>query len=225
MTSLDLKAFAGLLNLVVVMGAALFLSAGTIHFPQAWLFLAVFFVAVTAITLDLMKRDPALLERRVQAGPVAEQRTIQKALQALASLAFLSFLIVPGLDRRWGWSSVPILVNVIGDLMVAGGLLIVFWVFRANTFTSATVEVAASQKVISTGPYALVRHPMYSGALFMLAGMPLALGSWWAELAMLPMIAVIVSRLFDEERLLAKNLEGYREYQQRVKSRLVPGIW
>ncbi|MBS2029863.1 MAG: isoprenylcysteine carboxylmethyltransferase family protein [Deltaproteobacteria bacterium] len=225
MTALDLKAFAGLLNLVAIMGLALFLSAGTIHYPQAWTFLAVFFVAVTAITVYLMKKDPALLARRVQAGPVAEQRTLQKVIQAFASLAFLAFLVVPGLDRRWGWSSVPIFMSVVGDVWVAVGLLIIYFVFRSNTFTSATVEVGAGQKVISAGPYGMVRHPMYAGALLMLAAMPIALGSWWAEIALLPMLAVIVSRLLDEERLLARELEGYPEYQRRVKWRLVPGVW
>jgi protein-S-isoprenylcysteine O-methyltransferase Ste14 len=225
MRHLRIKAFAGLLNLLVVLGAALFLPAWTFRWWQAWLFLGVFGVSVSLITAYLARHDPALLERRVRAGPVAETRRLQQVVQSLASLAFLAIFIVAAIDHRRGWSRVPLVVVVLGDALVGLGLWSVFRVFRESTFTAATIEVAPEQCVISTGPYSVVRHPMYAGALGMLAGVPLALASWWALLGIVPMIAVIVLRLLDEERFLARELAGYEAYRARVKFRLVPGIW
>jgi protein-S-isoprenylcysteine O-methyltransferase Ste14 len=129
------------------------------------------------------------------------------------------------LDHRFGWSSVPPYVSVIGDVLVAFALYFVFLVFKENTFASATIEIGDDQKVIMTGPYAIVRHPMYIGALVMLVGVPLALGSWWGLLAIIPMVLVLIARLLDEEKFLAKNLAGYAEYQGKVKRRLIPLIW
>jgi protein-S-isoprenylcysteine O-methyltransferase Ste14 len=146
-------------------------------------------------------------------------------VKALAGLVFLSLFLVSAFDRRHGWSHLPVAVSIVGDVLVASGLFAVFRVFRANSFTSATIEVGAGQRVVSTGPYALVRHPMYSGAFVMLAGTPLALGSWWAFAALPAMVLVIVVRLFDEERFLAANLAGYPKYMQRVRWRLVPGVF
>jgi protein-S-isoprenylcysteine O-methyltransferase Ste14 len=114
---------------------------------------------------------------------------------------------------------------LVGDLLVVLGFLAAFFVFRANTFTSATIELAPKQKVISTGPYALIRHPMYAGGLVLLAGIPLALGSWWGWLIVAAMVPALIWRLIDEEKFLARNLAGYREYQQKVRYRLVPGVW
>lgn len=225
MNKLILQAIGGLLFLMVVLAAALFLPAGSVNYWQAWIFLAVFFGMVLWVTLYLMKNDPALLQRRVQAGPVAEQQRSQKLIQSLASLAFLFMFILPGLDHRFAWSEVPAAVVVLGDILVALGLLIVFFVFRENSFTSATIEVGADQKIVSTGPYAVVRHPMYSGALIMLLGVPLALGSWWGLIIVIPMTLVIVLRLLDEEKFLAKNLAGYEEYRSKVRYRLAPLLW
>jgi protein-S-isoprenylcysteine O-methyltransferase Ste14 len=223
--SVTSRAFAGLVFLLVVMAAALFAGAGTLTYWPAWVFLGVFATAVTAITLDLVRRDPALLERRVQAGPVAEGTGTQKLIQSFASLAFLAVFIVAALDRRHGWSRVPSVVVGCGDVLVLLGLFVVFRVFRANTFTSATIAVASEQKVIATGPYAVVRHPMYAGALVFMLGVPLALGSVWALFGVLALVAVIVWRLLDEERYLARRLRGYDEYRQRVRYRLVPHVW
>jgi protein-S-isoprenylcysteine O-methyltransferase Ste14 len=138
---------------------------------------------------------------------------------------FVAVMLVPAFDRRFAWSAVPSYVVVAGDLLVVLGFLIVFLVFRENTFTSAIIELSTEQKVISTGPYALVRHPMYIGALIMLVGVPLALGSWWGLLTVVAMTLVIVWRLLDEERFLAKNLAGYSEYQSAVRYRLLPFVW
>jgi len=223
--SVGWKAVAGLANLIAVLGVAIFLPAGTIRFVEGWIFLAVFASAVVAITLYLMKYDPALLARRVKAGPVAEERTGQKIVQGVASIAFIAIFVVSGLDHRFVWSSVPLIAVALGDLLVAGGLFFVFLVFRENTFTSATIEVADRQQVVSTGPYAMMRHPMYSGALVMLLGVPLALGSWLALPSVVPLAVAIVWRLYDEEKLLEKDLEGYVEYRKKVRWRLVPHVF
>jgi protein-S-isoprenylcysteine O-methyltransferase Ste14 len=225
MGSLIWRAFGGLLFLLVVLAVALFLPAGTLAYWQAWVFLAVFGLSVLAITLYLLRRDPQLLERRTSAGPIAEKQQRQKLIQSLASLAFVALFVVCAADHRLGWSAVPLAVVVLGDVLVALGLLAVFLVFKENTFTSATIEVGTEQLVISTGPYALVRHPMYAGALVMLLGVPLALGSWWGLLLVVAMAAVIIWRLLDEEKYLAKNLPGYPEYQRQVRYRLLPLVW
>ncbi len=222
---MKIRAFGGLLFLLVSMAAALFLSAWSVDYWQAWVFLAVFALASFAITLYLMKQDPELLERRVRAGPIAEHERGQKIIQSFASLGFIALLVVPGIDHRFGWSIVPAWVLLAGDVLVALGFLIVFFVFRENTFASATIEVEAGQRTITTGPYALVRHPMYAGALILLAGVPLALGSWWGLLAIAPMKLIIVQRLLAEERFLAKNLPGYSDYRSRVRYRLAPFVW
>jgi protein-S-isoprenylcysteine O-methyltransferase Ste14 len=225
MNQLNIKAFAGMLQLLIIMSLVIFLPAWTFRYWQAWIFLAVFFVSVLAITLYLMKNDPKLLERRTDAGPVAEQQTIQKIIQSLAALAFIAMFIVSALDHRFAWSTMPPYVTALGDILVALGLYFVFLVFKENTFASGTIEVGAEQRVIATGPYAFVRHPMYIGALVMLLGVPLALGSWWGLLTIIPMTLVLVARLLDEEKFLARNLAGYCEYQNKVRSRLIPLIW
>jgi protein-S-isoprenylcysteine O-methyltransferase Ste14 len=225
MKSLNKKAFAGLLQLTVILSLCLFLPVWTIKFWQAWVFLHVFSLSALFITLYLMKKDPKLLERRVKAGPVAEKEKNQQVIQILATVAFLTIVIFPSVDHRFGWSSVPVFAVIIGDILVALGFYLVFLVFRENTFTSAIIEVAEGQTIISTGPYAVMRHPMYFGALILLIGMPIALGSWWGLLTIIPITAVLVFRLLDEEVFLLKNLPGYSIYQQKVKYRLVPFIW
>jgi protein-S-isoprenylcysteine O-methyltransferase Ste14 len=219
------RALVGLIELLVVMGVVLFGPAGTLHWLEGWVFLFIFFGASLGITVDLMKRDPRLLERRVQAGALAEKTTKQKIIQSLASLAFISTMVIPALDHRFGWTHVALPISALGDVLVGLGFLIVFFVFRENTFASATIDVEAEQKVIETGPYAWVRHPMYAGALVLLVGVPLALGSYVGLFTVIPMLAVIVFRLLDEERLLLKELPGYDAYRRRTKYRLVPGVW
>jgi protein-S-isoprenylcysteine O-methyltransferase Ste14 len=223
--ALKRQAFLGLVTLVAVVGGLLFTVAGTVRYAEAWVFLVTFFGPSLAITLYLMRRDPGLLERRVKAGPVAEQRPKQRAIQNLASGAFLAILAVPALDHRFGWSHVPLPVVAAGDVLVAVGFLVVFLVFRENSYASATIEVGAEQKVIDSGPYAVVRHPMYAGALVLLAGIPLALGSLWGLLVWPPFVAVIAWRLLDEEALLAKQLPGYAAYRGKTRYRLVPFVW
>ncbi len=222
---MTVQAFAGLGFLLAVLAAALFVPAGTIDWWQAWAFLAVFAGAVVGITVDLALHDPALLVRRVKAGPVAERQRAQQVIQSLASLVFVALFVVSALDHRRGWSRVPDALAVTGDALVALGLAIVWRVFRANTYTSATIEVAREQQLVSTGPYAIVRHPMYAGALVMCFATPVALGSWWSLVPVGALAAVIVWRLLAEERTLANELPGYVEYRARVRHRLVPGLW
>jgi protein-S-isoprenylcysteine O-methyltransferase Ste14 len=225
MNALHYKAFSGLLILLLVMASLLLIAAGTPNYWQAWVFLGVYFACSLAITLDLMKRDPALLARRMSGGPFAEQQTAQRIIMSFASLGFIGLLVVPGLDRRFGWSATSSWMAIAGNALMLVGWVGIFYVFRENTFTSSTIEVAKDQKVISTGPYAWVRHPMYAAALVMLTGIPISLGSWWGLLVMAVILPAVLWRLLDEEKFLAKSLAGYIEYQRRVRYRLLPLIW
>jgi len=219
------RALAGFLFLFGVVAVVFFASAGTLHDGRAWATLAVFFGCAGAISVWLWFRDRALLERRVKAGPGSEPDPAQNIVQALAGIVFLAIFAVPGLDRRFGWSHVPAAVSLAGDAMIAVGFLIVFLTFRENSFTAGTIEIAEGQHVIDSGPYAVVRHPMYAGALILIAGLPLALGSWWGLVPAALLVPVIVWRLIREEAFLAANLAGYRNYQGRVRHRLAPVIW
>jgi protein-S-isoprenylcysteine O-methyltransferase Ste14 len=225
MKNLAAKTILGFAQLVLALGLFLFAPAWTFDFWQGWIYLCVFVTSSALITVYLWKKDPKLLERRVNAGPSAEKEKKQKLIQVFASLAFMGLMIVPSLDRRFSWSDVPVLTVIVGNVLVALGFFIVFLVFKENTFTAATIEIAPDQTVISTGPYAVVRHPMYAGALILLFGTPLALGSWWALLLFFPMTFVIVWRLLDEERFLTKSLSGYNEYCRKVQYRLIPSMW
>jgi protein-S-isoprenylcysteine O-methyltransferase Ste14 len=225
MTDLHRKAFASLLLLAIAMAALLFLPAGTLRYWQAWAFLVIYFALSFAITLYLMKSDPKLLQRRMSGGPMAEKEPAQKIIMWLASLGFFGLLVVPALDRRFGWSHMPALVALAGDALVVLGWLGIFLVFRENSFSSATIELAPDQRVISTGPYAQVRHPMYAAALVMLLGMPIALASWWGVLMIVALLPALIWRLVDEEKFLARNLPGYAEYQRKVRYRLMPRVW
>jgi len=223
----DLKkrAFGGLLFLLLVMAALLFLPAQSLSYWQAWVFLTVFGGLALAITLYLMKYDPKLLERRVHAGPTAEKDWSQKIIQTAASIGFAATLVVSAFDHRFTWTSLPPEVSLAGEALVVLGFLIVFFVYKENTFASATIELASEQKVISTGPYRLVRHPMYMGAFVLLVGIPLSLGSRWGLFVIAIMLPTLVWRLMAEEKFLAKKLPGYTEYQKTVRYRLVPFIW
>jgi protein-S-isoprenylcysteine O-methyltransferase Ste14 len=225
MRNLRAKAWFALAILGVVMGLLLFVPAGTVHYWQGWVYLSIFMGASALTTLDLVRRDPALLERRLSAGPTAEKRPVQKLIMLCTSIGFIALLVVPALDHRFGWSDVPLGGVVAGDVLVAIGFCLIARVYRENTFTSATIEVAEGQQVISTGPYAIVRHPMYASASLYLLGTPLALGSYWGLVPVAAMMPFLIWRLFDEERFLAENLPGYTEYQQRVRHRLVPFVW
>jgi protein-S-isoprenylcysteine O-methyltransferase Ste14 len=225
MTELNKKALGGLLVFLVVMGALLFVPAWTVNYWQAWIFLAVFGGASLAITVYLMKRDPKLLQRRMKAGPGAEKQTRQKVIQSITSAGFIAILVVSALDHRFRWLPVTRFVSVAGEVLVGAGLLIIFLVYKENTFASATIEVVPEQKVISTGLYAMVRHPMYMGALLMFIGIPLSLGSGLGVMVLVLSMPALLWRLLDEEKFLAKNLPGYPDYQAKVRQRLLPFVW
>lgn len=225
MKDLHRKSLIGILRTFVMLMAAVFLPVWTLNYWQGWACLAAFFVPACLITVYVARNDPALLERRLKAGPTAEKEMGQKVIQAIAAAVFLGDFLVPAFDQRFGWSHVPAYACVVGDLMMVLGFWIVFKVFEANSFTSGIIEVAEDQKVISTGPYALVRHPMYTGGLIMLYGIPISLGSWWGMLVNVPMTAAVVWRLLDEEKFLMEKLSGYREYRETVTFRLIPQVW
>lgn len=225
MDSLYRRAFVGLIVLFLVMMTLIFGAAGTFGFWQAWTFLAIYFGATLAVTVYLIRNDPALAERRMGAGPWAEKEPAQRIIMCLASAGFIALLVVPALDHRFGWSGLPAYAALAGDALVLLGWLGVFLVFKENSFSAATIQVAADQHVISSGPYAWVRHPMYAAGLVMLFGMPLALGSVWGVLVVIAIIPALIWRLLDEEHFLARHLPGYVEYQRRVRFRLLPSIW
>jgi protein-S-isoprenylcysteine O-methyltransferase Ste14 len=219
------QAFAGLVFLMVVTGVAVFVPSGGLDNWRAWAALGVFGAANLAITIDLAIRDRELLARRTRVGPIAEPRLAQKLVQSVAGLAFLAVFVIAGFDHRHGWSRVPAALSIVGDVLIAAGLAIVAAVFRANTFTAATVQVDRGQQLVSTGPYAVVRHPMYSGALVMLIGTPIGLGSWWSYVPVAALAMIIGWRAIDEERVLLASLPGYAEYRAKVRARLLPGVW
>jgi protein-S-isoprenylcysteine O-methyltransferase Ste14 len=225
MDTLARKAFRSLTGLFLAMAAVLFGVPSTFDYWQAWVFLAVYFSASILIILYLLISDRQLLERRMRGGPLAEKEVTQKIVMLFASIGFVALLVVPALDRRFGWSQMPTGVVIAGDALVALGWFAIYRVFRENSFTSATIELAQGQRVISSGPYALVRHPMYTGALAMLVGIPIALGSWWGLVAFGLMMFALIWRIFDEERFLVRNLTGYAAYREKVRYRLIPYLW
>lgn len=208
----------------VIIGSALFLSAGTINYWQAWVYLGVNTVSSVLLTLSVIK-DPILLESKTKSGPTAEKRPIQKIIVLCAGLPWIAAYIVPGLDRRFGWSSVPSWLSIVGNFLIIVSLWMVYLVFKENSFASSTVEIAKDQKVISTGPYAIVRNPMYASAAVYFIGMSLALGSYWGLIPSVLTILGLVWRLFDEEKFLVKNLPGYTEYCAKVRWHLIPGVF
>ena len=223
MNELNKRAIESFFQHVLMVALPVFLPACTLYYWQGWVLLAIYSLAILFITIYLLRNDTRLLERRIQVG--AEKDKSQRLIQPFMFLAFGAAMILPSIAHRLGWSNVPLLVVLTGDALVAMGLLLIFFVFKENTYASAIIEIAAEQKIIDTGPYALVRHPMYTGGLIMLTGVPLALGSWWGLLAFVPSAAVLVWRTVEEGKVLIKSLAGYTDYQKRVKYRLVPFVW
>jgi protein-S-isoprenylcysteine O-methyltransferase Ste14 len=219
------KIWLGLVLIPIVMGLLLFVPAGTTDYWQAWVLLAVFVGAWFVLALYLTKQDPALLERRLSGGPTAEKEKPQRIVMLVQSVGFVALLVVPALDHRFQWSRVPLLLVFAGDILIALGFYVILLVFKENTFASATIEVTVDQKVISTGLYAVVRHPMYAGSMLYVLGMPLALGSYWGLLVIAATTPVGIWRLIHEEQFLSKNLPGYIEYCAKVRWRMIPGIF
>lgn len=206
----------------LIMGLAFFPTAGTIRFWEAWAYMATLLVPMLIFGIRMFRRDPKFLERRLK---TREKRKEQKLIMKLAIFPFILIYLIPGLDRRFGWSDVPVYMVVAGLILSLGGYLMILYVFRVNTYASRVVEVAAEQKVITTGPYSRVRHPMYTAAIILYGVTPLALGSYWALIPAVLILPVFAFRLIDEENELMEHLHGYREYTEKVKNRLIPGIW
>jgi len=223
--SITKQAVIGLIALAVIMWLALFLPSNTFSYWQGWLYWAVFTASISVISAYFLKKDLTLIANRLKAGPMAEKEKSQKVTQAFLAVFFILLLLFPPLDFHFHWSNVPWLVVLVADVFVVLGLAVVFLVFRENSFTSAVIEVNTGQNIISTGPYRVVRHPMYAGALLMLFFTPLALDSFFGLLFFFPMLLIIVFRIVEEEKFLTKNLSGYQEYTKKTHYRLIPFIW
>jgi len=211
-----------MLAMLLVFGLLFFPPAGTFNYWQAWLYIFLLFSVTISMTIYLYKNDPALLERRMN---LKERKSRQKWIIAVSYPVFILVFILPGFDQRFGWSNLAPAISITADLLILLSYGLIFFVFRENSYASRVIEVTEGQKVISSGPYAIVRHPMYSGTILMYLCSPLALGSWVAALPSLFLVAVIILRILDEEKTLAEELEGYREYMQKVRYHLIPGIW
>jgi protein-S-isoprenylcysteine O-methyltransferase Ste14 len=209
----------------LVVMALLFVPAGTLAYWQAWTFLGVFLGCSIGLGLYFAKHDPALLERRMKAGPAAEQEPAQKIIIMLLLVVLMLVLVMAGLDYRWHGATVPTWLVALSDISIVVSFVFFFIVMKQNSYAASTIQVEPGQPVISTGLYGLVRHPMYSAALLLVVCMPLALGSYRALLAVIIAVPVLAWRLLDEERYLKLNLPGYAEYCARVRSRLIPLIW
>lgn len=210
---------------ILSFGLILFLPAGTLRYWQAWVFIAVFMAATIVPVIYLARNNPTALQRRMNAGPRAEPRAAQKFIITGSFLSLFATMVVSAFDHRFGWSPVPPWLSVLGDVLVAAGLAIAMLVIVQNSYAAATVTVESGQTLVSDGLYRFVRHPMYVGNVIMMVGMPLALGSYWGLLFVIPGGVMLALRILDEEKLLTAELTGYREYRQRVRYRLVPYLW
>lgn len=222
---LAIHAVASMLFGVLFFGLALFLPAWTFDYWQAWVFIALFMVATMIPSFYLAVSDPATLQRRLKAGPTAETRPVQRIVMMAIPLSVVALLVVSALDHRFGWSSVPVPVVVLGGVLVAAGLLVAQLVVIQNGYAAATITVETGQELVSTGLYGVVRHPMYLGALVMLLGTPLTLDSYWGLVVLVPALFGLAARIVDEEKMLTAQLAGYGEYTRLVRFRLVPGMW
>lgn len=207
---------------VTMTALLLFLPAGTVYYWQAWVFIALFSIPMMLIVLYLFKRSPELLKRRLN---TKEKKPLQNILAKLFYTSVGLFFIISGLDKRYGWSSVSFTIIIICDIIFLAGYLFLFIVFKENKYLAHTIVVEKDQQVITTGPYAIVRHPMYLAELIMFIFAPLGLGSYWAVTVNLLLVTILAIRIVTEEQILLQELKGYSEYTEKTKYRLIPGIW
>ena len=206
----------------LLIGVIFFLPAGTLAYWQAWVYLGIIFIPMLFVLVYFLRVDPHFLERRMR---MREQEQAQKKIIALSTVFLLLAFLLPGLDRRLGWSQVPVWLVILADGLVLLSYGLVFLVFRENRYASRVVEVEDQQQVISSGPYSLVRHPMYLAVGVMYLVSPLALGSWWALIPAAAILPVLVFRTLNEEKVLQRDLPGYTDYMQRVRYRIIPAVW
>jgi protein-S-isoprenylcysteine O-methyltransferase Ste14 len=226
MDNLYLRAIRATVGGTIVFFAIIFIPAWTLDYWQGWVFVGTLMVPSILVTIYIALYDRRLLESRMRMGPAAEGTAAQKVITAVGLLVFVASFVIMVLDHRFGWSPpVPAYLSILGDAFGALGLLVYFLVVRENRYASSTIEVAEGQTVVSTGPYAIVRHPMYLGAILVLVGAPLALGSWWGLIFTPLFIAWFAWRLLNEEQFLRANLQGYAAYTRRVRYRLAPYFW
>lgn len=207
---------------LLLVAALVFIPAGSLSYFGGWLFIALLFVPMLALGIVLFIKSPALLEKRLNAK---EKAATQKGVVAASGLLFLGGFIVAGLDFRFGWSSVPVWAVILAAVILLISYALYAEVMRENAYLSRTIEVQENQKVVDTGLYSVVRHPMYAVTIWLFLSIPLVLGSLWAALCFVPYVAIIVVRLIGEERLLENELDGYKEYKKKVKYRLIPFVW
>ncbi|MEZ4382701.1 MAG: isoprenylcysteine carboxylmethyltransferase family protein [Nannocystaceae bacterium] len=206
----------------LVLGAFIFAPAGTLRFWPGWLYLLCLLGPMAAMTVYLLRRDPELLRRRMK---MQEKRAAQGRLIKAFGLLYYAAFLLPGFDHRFGWSEVPAAVIVAADLALLAGYALFAWVLKTNSYAARTIEVEAGQRVITSGPYAFVRHPMYTAVIVMMTATPLALASYWATIPFLFLPLFLALRVRDEEAMLRGELAGYRAYCAKVRWRLVPGLW
>lgn len=206
----------------VMMALLLFLPARTIDFWEAWVFMALLFIPGTCMFFYLYRKEPEFLEKRMK---MKEKEKEQKLLMSLSLPFFIGAFLLPGFDKYYGWSNMPLWLKIFGDLMVFLAYIMVVVVFLQNRYASRIIEVQEKQKVIDTGLYSVVRHPMYDAVLLLYGFAPLALGSYWMLLGNVYLIFILVFRILNEEKVLMKELDGYKEYMQKVRYRLIPGLW
>ncbi|MHA1766373.1 MAG: methyltransferase family protein [Promethearchaeota archaeon] len=220
---LVLKAIGRFSFIYVLLGLCFFLPAWTFKYWEAWLYIGTFSSAMIIFLIFLIRKDPALLKRRLETG---EKRNKQKWVIGLSNILFIGIFLIPGFDQRFEWSNVPVWLVILADMIFAMGYLFFFWVMRENSYAAHNVKVEKGvQKVITTGPYAIVRHPMYLAVIIMFGITPLALGSYWGLIPLSAIFVLLYFRIIDEEQLLEEELEGYENYKKQTKYRVLPKIW
>jgi protein-S-isoprenylcysteine O-methyltransferase Ste14 len=225
MDDLGKRAVIGALKFYAMLAVLLFVPAWSLTYWQGWIYWLVLLVCTLAPSAYFLKHDRALVERRMAAGPVAEREPAQKVIQTLMSVFGCATILVAVLDHRFHELAVPTAVVIAADALIVIGFVIVFITLHANSFAAAIIVISPGQSVVRTGPYAIVRHPMYSGALIAFLATPVALGSWWGLIPAALVFVLMAWRAVDEEAFLVRNLPGYAQYRREVRFRLVPGLW
>lgn len=222
MRSLIIKLIIRFSFIPIFLGLLIFLPSGTFNYWQVYVYFAVLVVPMSFVLFYFLKKDPKFLARRTN---FKEREKQQLLISILSAVVFLSGFMIPGFDHRFGWSNIPIYIVISADIIILLGYLLIFFVFKQNSYASNIIEVAENQNVISTGLYGVVRHPMYVGVLIMFIPTPIALGSYWGLIPFAFLPVSLILRLLNEEKVLAKTLKGYNEYCQKTKYRLIPFLW